>query len=76
VKPVDGECVANAVGAWDVALVATAVPFGRANPPAVDAMRCHVGSLVWCDVDDDSGAWRGKGRLVEVEVAKETGVGR
>jgi hypothetical protein len=58
--------------------VATAVLFGRANAPAVAAMRCHVGLLVWCDVDNNLGAWRGKGRLVEVEVevAKETGAGR
>ena len=58
-KPVDSECVADAAGTWNVALVATVVLFGRANVPAVDAMWCHVGSLVRRDVDDYSGAWRG-----------------
>jgi hypothetical protein len=75
-EPVDGECVANAAGAGHVALVAAAVLFGWADAPAVDAVRCHVGSLVWCDVDDDSGTWRGHGRFVEVEVAEETSAGR
>ena len=49
-EPVDGECIANAAGAGDVAFVASAVFFGRANMPAVDSMWCHVGSLVWSDV--------------------------
>jgi hypothetical protein len=58
-----------------VALVTTVVLFGWADVPAVDAMRCHVGSLVWCDVDEDSSSWRGKGHLVEVDVAEETSKG-
>ena len=75
-KPVDSECVVDAVGTRDAALVATVVLFGRANLPAVDAMWCHVGSLVWRDVDGYSSAWRSWGPFVVIKVAKETGVGR
>jgi hypothetical protein len=59
-----------------VAFVALApVVFRRANVPAVDAMRCHVGLLVGCDMCCHLGAWQGEGRLVEIEVAIETGMG-
>ena len=39
-------------------------------------MWCHVGALVQCYVDDYSGAWRGYGHFVVIEVAEETGVGQ
>jgi hypothetical protein len=70
-EPVDGECIADAAGAGYVAFVASVVFLGRADVPSVDSVWCHVGSLVWTDVYYDSGAWRCKGRLVEVEVAVE-----
>jgi hypothetical protein len=57
-EPIDSKGVADSEGAGDVALVATAVLEGGADAPAVDAMGCHVASLVWGDVDDDSGARR------------------
>jgi hypothetical protein len=75
-EPIDGECVSGAAGTWDVALVASVVVFRWANVPTVDAMRGHVGSLVWCDVCDHTRAGRRKWRLVEIEVAIEAGIGR
>jgi hypothetical protein len=57
-EPIDSEGIADSEGAWYVALVATVVLEGGADVPAVDAMGCHVASLVWGDMDDDSSAWR------------------
>jgi hypothetical protein len=73
-EPVDGEGITRSVGTGDVALVA-AVMFGRgANIPAVNSMGGHVGTLVRCDMDDDSGSRWGQGRLVEIERSVEAGV--
>ena len=75
-EPVDGQSVAYAEGAGDVALV-TAVMFdGWADIPAVDAVWTHVRTLGWREVNDDASAWWGKGTLVEIEVAVEASVGR
>lgn len=74
-EPVDGEGVANAEGARNVALVATVVVQRWTNIPAGDAVGCHAGPSVRCDVDDNTGARRGEGALVEIEIAVEAGVG-
>ena len=74
-EPVDGQCVTYAEGAGDVALV-TAVMFdGWADVPAVAAVRTHVRTLGWSDVNNDASTWWGKGTLVEIEVAVQASVG-
>ena len=54
-EPVDGQCVADAEGAGDIALVAAVVLNGWADVPAIDAMGSHVRTLCWSDMDDDAG---------------------
>ena len=44
--------------------------------PSVDAMGCHVGSLAWGNVDDDTSARWGQWVLVEIVIAVEACVGR
>jgi hypothetical protein len=55
--------------------VAAAVFGGRAGIPSMDTMRCHIGALARCDMNDDACAGRSEGALVEVIYAIETGVG-
>ena len=74
-EPVDGEGVSDAEGAWDVAFVAAVVLGGRADVPAIDTVRCHVGSLIGCYMDNDSGAWWCERAFVEIEIAVEAGIG-
>ncbi len=74
-EPVDGEGVADAEGAGDVAFVASVMFGGGADVPAIDAVRCHVAALVGCDVDDDSGSRWSEGALVAAEIAMEACVG-
>ena len=75
-EPVDGQGVAEAEGAGDVAFAAAVVFGGGADIPSINAVRCHVGALVGCNVNDDAGAGRSEGALVEIVVAVETGVCR
>ena len=49
---------------------------GWADVPSVDAVGCHVLALSRCDMDDNAGAWRGKGALALIEFAIEASVGR
>jgi hypothetical protein len=74
-EPVNGEGVAYAERAGNVTLVATIVFCRRADVPAIEAMRGHVGTLVGRDVYDDTGAWWGKGCLVEIECPIDACVG-
>jgi hypothetical protein len=49
--------------------------WGGVNVPAINTMGCHVVALVWCDVDDGSGAgWRERA-AVEIEDAVEAVIG-
>ena len=68
-EPVDGQCVADAEGAGDIALVAAVVLDGWSDVPAINAVESHVRMLGWSDMDDDAGTWWGKEALVEVEGA-------
>jgi hypothetical protein len=75
-EPVDCESVLEAKGAGNVAFVVAAVVFGgRADIPYIDTMRCHVGALVGCDMNDKACARRSEGGLVEVLDVIETGLG-
>ena len=75
-EPVDGQCVTDAEGAGDIALVAAVVFDGWADVPAVDAVGSHVQTLCWSDMDDDAGTRWSKGTLVEIEGAVQASVGR
>ena len=74
-EPVDGQCVADAEGAGDIALVAALVFDRWADVPAVDAVGSHVRKLGWDDVNDDASTWWGQGTLVEIEISVQTSVG-
>lgn len=75
-EPVNGEGVANAKGAWDVAFETAVVVKRGANVPAVNAMRCHAGALVSRHMDNDASSGRGERALIEVEISIEAGIGR
>ena len=68
-ETVDGQCVTDAEGAGDIALVAAVVLDGWSDVPAVNAVESHVRTLGWSEMNDDAGTWWGKGALVEVEGA-------
>ena len=74
-EPVNREGVTCSVGAGEEAFVAAVVFGGGSDIPTVDSMGSHVGTLVGCNMDDDSSARRGQGRLVEIKGAVEAGVG-
>ena len=47
-----------------------------ADISSIDAMGCHVGSLVRYGVlDDDTGDWGSKRAFVEIEIAVKVGIG-
>jgi hypothetical protein len=75
-EPINGEGVANAKGAWDVALETVVVVKGGAKVPAVHAMRCHAGALVCRLMDDNASSGRGERALIEVEISIEASIGR
>ena len=75
-EPVDGQCVADAEGAGDIALVAAVVLDGWADVPAVHTVGSHVRMLCWSDMDDDAGNGWSKGTLVEIEGAVQASLGR
>lgn len=74
-EPINGERVADAEGAGNVALVASVVLPGGTNVPPVDTMGCHVGALIGRDVDHNASAGRGEGAAVEVKISIEASVG-
>jgi hypothetical protein len=69
------EGISETRGAGNVALVAAVVFGERTDIPSINAMRCHVGALAGCDMNDNACAGRSEGALVEVIDAIETGVG-
>jgi hypothetical protein len=73
-EPVDGESISSAKGTGYVALVTAVVLGGRADVPAIDAFGCHVGALIRCDVDNNTGSWWSKRGPVEIEGSVEAGV--
>ena len=75
-EPVNGQCVADAEGAGDIALVAAVVLDGWADVPAVAAVGSHVRTLGWSDMDDNAGTGWSKGTLVEIEGAVQASVDR
>jgi hypothetical protein len=76
-KPFDGEGVANAGRAWNIAFEAFAVIGGRADVPTLDAVGHEGGALRWglVDKDKDAGAARCQEGCVKIEIAKEGCVG-
>jgi hypothetical protein len=61
-EPINCEGISNAEGAGNVAFVAAAVFSGRAKIPSIEAMRCHVGALFGCDMNDDACSGRSEGQ--------------
>ena len=75
-EPVDGEGISDAEGTGDIASVIAAVLGRGADISSIDAMGCHVGSLVRYGVlDDDTGDWGSKRAFVEIEIAVKVGIG-
>ena len=74
-EPVYCERVTDSECAWYVAFVAPIMLKRRADVPSVDAMGCHVCSLIWSDVDDDFCAGRSEWALVEIAVAIQASAG-
>jgi hypothetical protein len=74
-EPVYCEGVTDSKSAWYIAFVASIVLKRRANIPSVDAVGCHVRSLLRSDVDDDFCTGRSEWALVEVVVAIQASAG-
>jgi hypothetical protein len=74
-EPVCCERVADSKSARHAAFVAPTVLERRADAPSVDAVGCHVCSLLWSDVDHCFCTRRSEWAFVEVVVAIQASVG-
>jgi hypothetical protein len=74
-EPVYCERVADSKSAWHIAFAAPTVLKQRADAPSVDAVGCHVCSLLWSDVDNYFCAGRSEWAFVEVVVAIQASAG-
>ena len=75
-EPIDGEGIPDSQSAWDIAFMAAIVLSGRSDVPAINTMRCHIGSLLGYDEDDDLGAGWSEKAFVEVVILVEADVFR
>ena len=73
--PFDSQCVADSVGCWDVAFVASVVFCGGDDVPSDDAAWSPTFALICCFVDHYFFPGEGERISVEVVVTGDAGVG-
>ena len=73
--PFDSQCVADSIGCWDVAFVASVVFCGGADVPSDGATWYPTFALICCFVDQYFGPVGGERISVEVVVPEDSGVG-